>query len=259
MRRTRGHSVWNKGITLLELMVVITIVGMSLFLIRGAFRAVTKADLVENSTELATLMKRASQLAIEHAEMHRVVFDLDKGVYVVEKCSGSTAIVRNEALRNDEEKTKEALDRGKQRLSQMPDDALAAGDPDEAMKRTMAISGHHIADKMCQPVEDAITGDAKGKGWMRTLRTDRDVKFKEIWVQHMEGGQTKGQVAIYFFPNGSSEKAVVEVVDGNDTFSVLVHGLTGRVELRDGKLKDVDDHMMRNVMGDRDAKREDER
>jgi type II secretory pathway pseudopilin PulG len=258
MRRPRGHSE-NRGITLLELMVVITLVGLSLFLIRGAFRAVTKADLVENSTELATLMKRTSQLAIEHGEMHRVVFDIEKGVYTVEKCQGAAAILRNEALRPDEEKTKQAVERGKQRLSQMPDDALAAGDPDEAMKKVTAMSGHHVADRTCMPAEDAITGDAKGKGWMRTLRTDRDIKFKQIWVQHMEGGATKGQVAIYFFPNGSAEKAVVEVVDGNDTFSVLVHGLTGRVELRDGKLKDVDDHMMRNVMGDRDAKREDER
>ncbi|HSN28243.1 MAG TPA: hypothetical protein VLT45_18285, partial [Kofleriaceae bacterium] len=77
-------------------------------------------------------------------------------------------------------------------------------------------------------------------------------------VQHRDESVTKGQIAIYFFPLGSSEKAVIEVTDGDEIFSVLVYGLTGRVELRDGVLRDVNDHMMKNIMGDRDAKREDQ-
>jgi hypothetical protein len=63
---------------------------------------------------------------------------------------------------------------------------------------------------------------------------------------------------VYFFPLGSSEKAVIELTDGDETFSVLVYGLSGRVELRDGVLRDVNDHMMKNIMGDHDAKREDQ-
>jgi hypothetical protein len=39
---------------------------------------------------------------------------------------------------------------------------------------------------------------------------------------------------------------------------VLVFGLTGHVELKDGVLRDVNDHMMRNALGDKDAKREDQ-
>ena len=55
---------------------------------------------------------------------------------------------------------------------------------------------------------------------------------------------------------GSSEKSVIEMTDGSETFTILVFGLTGRVELRDGTLKSVDDHMLRNAMGDRDTKRD---
>jgi hypothetical protein len=78
-------------------------------------------------------------------------------------------------------------------------------------------------------------------------------------VQHRDESATKGQVALYFFPLGQAEKAIVELTDGSDVFSVLVFGLTGRVELRDGALRDVDDHMLKNAMGERDAKREDQR
>ncbi|MEO6773778.1 MAG: type II secretion system protein [Kofleriaceae bacterium] len=248
--------------TVLELMIVLAIIGAAMVLVRSGFRMITKADLVENSTELSAVLRRASSLAIEHGEMHRVVIDMDKGIYSVEVCEGAVAIQRNELVRPDEEAKKRALDKGKNAFSNMPQDALQVGDPEEAAKRATAVAGQHIADRTCVTASDTITGaaesDAKGKakGWVRALRADKGIKFKEIWVQHRDESATKGQVAIYFFPTGGSEKSVIELTDGTDVFSVLVYGLTGRVELRDGVLKDVNDHMMRNAMGDKDAKQE---
>lgn len=253
MGRPRAH----RGMTVLELMIVLAIIGGAMILVRSGFRLLTKADLVENSSELASVVRRANQLAIEHGEMHRVVFDLDKQVYAIEVCRGATAIQRNELVRPDEDKKKRALDKGRERLQGLPADALSVGDPEEATRRATALSGHHIADRMCVPATDSISGDAVGKGWSRALRAKKGIKFKEIWVQHRDDSVAKGQVAVYFFPTGSSEKAVIELTDGSETFSVLVYGLTGRVQLMDGVLRDVNDHMLRNVMGDKDAKRED--
>ena len=245
--------------TILEIMVVLAIMAGAIVLLRNGFRLVTKADLVENSTELAAVMRRASQLAIERGEMHRVVIDLDSQQYLLEVCQGQTALVRNEALKQDPEEQKRAMERGKQRMQDLPQDALAAGDADEAVKRATAISGHHIADRQCAPATEGVTGDASGAGWQRKLRAQKGIKFKEVWVQHRDDSATKGQVGIYFFPVGSAEKAVIEVTDGSQTFTVLVHGLTGRVELKDGTLRDVDDHMLRNAMGEKDAAREEQR
>ena len=252
------------GLTILELMIVIAIIGAGAFLLRAGLRAVTKADLVEDATELAAILKRASQLAIENGELHRVVLDLDalnpeaeqRFDYLVEQCQGDAAIARNEEVRLDEEKVKKAADRGRQKMNQLPDDALAVGDADEAMKRTLAVAGHHVADRKCAPASDGFTGDVHGKTWGRALRVRQGIKFKQVWVQHRDDRVLKGQVAIYFFPTGSATKSIVELSDGSETYTILVHGLTGRVELRDGTLRDPDDHMLRNVMGDKDAKRE---
>jgi prepilin-type N-terminal cleavage/methylation domain-containing protein len=252
MNRSRAQ-----GMTVLELMIVLAIIGAAMVLVRSGFRMITKADLVENSTELSAIMRRASSLAVEHNALHRVTIDLDKGTYVVEVCTGATAIQRNENVRPDEEEKKRALQKGKNQLLGMPADALQIGDPEEATKRATALAGHHINDRACVPATDTISGDAEGKGWSRKLRDDKGIKFKEIWVQHRDESVTKGQVAVYFFANGTSEKAVVETTDGSEIFSVLVYGLTGRVELKDGVLADVNDHMMRNAIGDKDAKRDD--
>ena len=257
---------------MLEVMIVMAIIAAGAILVRSGFRMITRADLVEDATELAAIMRRASQLAIEHGELHRVVMDLDKQVYVVEVCQGATAIQRNELLRPDEDAKKRAMDRAKDKLRTLPTDALAAGDPEEATRRATALSGHHIADRTCVPATDSVVGTVAGSvddkddkwkqknaSWSRGLRAAKGIKFKEIWVQHRDDSVTKGQIAVYFFPLGNAEKSVVELTDGSETYSVLVYGLTGRVELRDGVLRDVNDHMMRNVMGDKDAKRETDR
>ena len=243
---------------MLELMIVLAIIGGAMMLVRSGFRLITRADLVENATELTSVLRRASSLAIEHGELHRVMIDLDKQLYVVEVCQGATAIQRNEKLRVDQDEKKRALERGKNRLLGMPADTLSVGDPEEAMRRETAISGHHIADRTCVPANDSLSGDATGKGWIRALRTGKGIKFKEIWVQHIDDSVKKGQVALYFVPTGGSEKAVIELTDGGEVFTVLVYGMTGRVELADGVLKDVNDHMLRNVMGDKDVKHEDQ-
>ena len=252
----------HKGMTILELMIVLAILAAATLLLRTGFRVFTKADLVENSTELAAILRRASTLAIEHGEMHRVLIDLDKQVYVVEMCQGSLAVARNEVLRADPEEKKRQLERAKERLLGMPPPGAAASqdtDPEAATRRQLAVVGHHIADRNCVPATDSISGDAQGKGWQRALRASKGIKFKEIWVQHRDESATKGQVAIYFFPDGSSEKSVIEVTDGNEVFTVLVSGLSGRVDLKDGEPRDVNDVMMRNAMGEKDQKRETDR
>jgi general secretion pathway protein H len=246
----------HKGMTVLELMIVLAIIGAASVLVRSGFRLLTRADLVEGSTELSAIMKRASSLAVEMGGMYRVLVDLDKGTYVVEECKGSTTIELDEKTRPDDEVKKRALERGKNQLLGLPANALQITDPEEATKRATALAGHHVNDRACAPAHDGFTGDAQGKGWARKLRDDKGVKFKEIWVQHRDDSVTKGDVAIYFFPNGTSEKAVVEVTDGSEVFSVLVFGLTGRVELKDGVLPDVNDHMMRNAINEKDQKRD---
>ena len=253
---SRAFAGAPRGMTMLEIMIVLAVIGGLFFIVRSGFRLVTRADLVEDSTEVTAVLRRASELAIEHGELHRVVLDLDSQAYAVEVCQGQVAIARNELLKTDDEETKRALERGRERLAGLPSDALATGDPEEATRRAAALAGHHVADRMCRPADNSVTGDANGKGWLRKLRKDKGIKFKEVWVAHRDDSSTKGQVAIYFFPLGSSEKSVIELTDGSDVFSVLVFGLTGRVELHDGAPRDVNDHMLKNVMGDRDAKRE---
>jgi hypothetical protein len=268
--------------TVLELMIVLAIIGLTGTLIRGQYRRFSKADLVENSTELAAVLKRARLLAIEHGELHRVTIDLDRDPtcqpiddarckaqrtapdYIVEVCRGAVTIARNELVRTEAEAKKRAVEQGTQRMRNLPTNAFTPNDPEEAQRRAIALAGHHVADRECVPATDSYTGDSKGRGWARQLakqgRNDRNewsgVHFKEIWIAHRDDSVTKGQVAIYFWPSGSSEKTVVQLKDGDDAITLLVTGLTGRVDIIDGPLQDPRTFMLKNVMGEKDAARE---
>src|SRR5688572_21567330 len=131
MRRSRHPSGHPAGLTVLEIMIVIAILGATALVMRGGFRMLTQADLVESATELATVLRRTNQLAIEKGEMHRVVFDLEprdankpedsrRPDYWVEVCQGPATIVRNEQLKTDEQERIAAIERGKNQMAQLP-------------------------------------------------------------------------------------------------------------------------------------------
>ena len=46
----------------------------------------------------------------------------------------------------------------------------------------------------------------------------------------------KGRAYLYFFPDGHTERAIVRLNDGDDFYSLVVHPLTGRVEVMSGKV-----------------------
>src|ERR1051325_3577545 len=132
MRPSAPSRLAQRGMTVLEIMVVLGIIAGLVCIARCGFRLMTKADLVEDSNELTAVLRRASQLAVEHGDLHRVVLDLETQGYVVEVCQGELAIARNELVKADDEDTKRALERGRQRLTGLPSDAAAGGDPGDA-------------------------------------------------------------------------------------------------------------------------------
>ena len=63
-----------------------------------------------------------------------------------------------------------------------------------------------------------------------------DVRFKAIWAEHLDDKQTGGQVALYFFPGGFTEEALITLTDdeqGERTLTLVVSSLTGEVDVVD--------------------------
>lgn len=236
-------------------MVVLAIIAGLMYLGSSAIKWVTRSTLVENAQHLGALLRRSSQLAVEQGALHRLVIDLDAQTYRVEACEGGSAAISREPepeVDRSADKRQAAIEEARRRLAGLPAGALPAGVDTSAEDMALALAGQLGARRVCT-LTDGVTGDLDSKPLTGKIDTDRDVRIKAVWVQHLEDPVTSGLVAIHFFPLGSAEKAVIEVADDRGAFHVLVHGLTGRVEVRSEPLRDPEGFFLRDAEGNRVA------
>lgn len=265
-RLAAGRGVAGRGLTVLEIMIVIAIVGMLAYLGYSGFRTLSSAALVEDTNDLGGVMRRAPVLALEGGVPVRIVLDVDQQTYWVEACVGDPTLTRSdEEQASDADTVAKELAKAQDRLSTLPAGQLKADTPEQAAAFAQALAGQAVGGRICYPIDKlpselaqlgkVWSGDSTGRELRRKLQTGRDVKFKEIWVQHLEDSVTSGRVSITFFPSGRAEKAIVTLGDGRSTHSIYLHGLTARVEIIDGAPRDPEDHLMRNAKGEEDAER----
>lgn len=239
--------------TVLEVVVVLAIVVGLAALTTGAVRAVRRSTLVDSANELAALMRRASQLAGETGKLHRLVLDLDGQSFRVEACEGGPAALSKapEPKAVDAEARKAAVEEARRRLASLPQGAIPASASDSAEASddvALALANQLGARRTCQ-LADSYAGALDGRPLMGQLAGDRGVKLQKVWVQHLEDPVQAGLVAVHFFPLGSAEKAVVELADEDGPYQLLVHGLTGRIELRSDVLRDPEAFFLRDATG----------
>jgi hypothetical protein len=270
--------------TLLEVMLVMGLMGMLMVLGSYTVRAVTKSALRADTTQVAAALKAARHLAAQSGLHHRVVFDLDQHTYQVEACPDPIQMHRGDD--EEERPDQAALQRLAEQpgpMSAGPGQGQAmlgmgmmggalgglapmaglggavgevadAESPEQALKAAAAIAGVRVGTARCG-VAPSSGGDLAnyadpGAPNVHKLSGDDGITIRRIHVQHLREPVSKGEVSIHFFPLGQAEKAVLELVDRDgDQFSVLLYGLTGRVEVRDGEI-DTDQHMRRDAAGD---------
>ncbi len=247
-RRPRGQS----GMTILELMITLAVVGLVMVVGYNAVRFVAGSALSEGATEVGQILRASYSMATTTGKHHRVVFDLEKQTFQIEMCEGDIRLRlgdKEEIPEEDEEKTAEEIQQTL-RDSSIPAEVAKATSPEEAAKMAAALTGTRVGTATCGPPQTP-TGDRDGRGAQRSLDTDSGIKIGRMFVQHLEGEQSSGIVHVNFFPLGLGEKALIEVSDEDgDAITVLVHAFTGRIEFRDGRV-DEDDFMMRRADGER--------
>jgi prepilin-type N-terminal cleavage/methylation domain-containing protein len=262
-RPTIATDLSQRGLTVLEMMVSLAIIGGITYVGYSAVRKFTRADLVDDTNRLAAIMSRASELAAETGHLHRVVIDADEDVVTVESCSGNPGVQRlkpgEKPLTDKEVKDKLADAKGKLQAtkdaSRMQQGMMATTTPADDEKTAAAVAGHHVGDQTCTTVVDVWSGDDQHRPLVLKLQKDAGIKPKQVWVQHRDDSVTSGKSTIYFFPLGSAERAIVELTDGDAVYSVRVYGLSGRIETIDGDIPDAADIMKRDATGTREAER----
>jgi hypothetical protein len=72
--------------------------------------------------------------------------------------------------------------------------------------------------------------------WGQPQKLPSDIRFKSVWMEHLDDKVAGGVAALYFFPGGHTEEALITLTDdenGEHTLTLEVAGLTGEVYLTD--------------------------
>jgi general secretion pathway protein H len=221
--------------TLIELLVVVAILGLLVGATVVSFRSVTKSELRGSASKLAGAIRYCFDRSVTTGAYYRIVLDLDGNKYWAERSEERMYLGRSK---------EQTAGRG-----QAFDEAAAEKKRDDEEKKF---------DEQLQSLGGvAATLDPPPRPKRAKFQTFKDTTLPEVRLgrAHLSDVLTprqpeaysKGRAYLYFFPDGHTENAIVRLSDGDSWYSLIVHPLTGRVEVRPEKIE-----VRASEFGDRD-------
>jgi len=197
--------------TLIEVMVVILIIALAATGISYGLGAVTQANLRSACMTLNSASRGAYGRAIAENATVRLLFDFETDQMSFEEAHGRVVLTRLD------DATREALEDGE----------------DGTVVDPWAAAAARLEDTL-RPSFGASPFQAVGGQQYRARNLANGVHIVRVIVPHEPEPVEEGQAAVYFFPGGQAEHAVIWVGDDNDRiYSVEVHPLTGRGRVYD--------------------------
>lgn len=214
----RGRSK-NAGFTLIEIVVVITIVASMMGIVATFVGDSERAEIKKLSTRLVASALFAYNEAASKNHIHRLVFDLEDQAYWLE--AGPEVFVLGQ--KKDNEKKAEAKDDSAKKNAEAVTPEAEAPTEDSIAKKTVPPA--------TAPAEEFAPVDSFD---FKKVSLNQGIKFRDVYVGHQEAPVESGKAYLYFFPNGQTEVAVIHL--GNEdqslNYSVIINPLTGRGDIR---------------------------
>jgi type II secretory pathway pseudopilin PulG len=259
----------SAGFTLIELGVVIGLIAITTAIAIPSINALSGAKLRSTTAMVAGLTREAYARAAITGKVHRIVFDIDKGLFWLERTEESY-VLPSEKLKADlQGRGGETPDERQEAATQgvkMRVDALAngAGAPAEALALLGMGSDANGLDAMFgsmlgqnamgssltsgigvdQDMEEALKSRLRRRVSFLPVDDDLgkaqklsgDVRFFKVWIEHQKDAFTGGSAELYFFATGYTERALIMLTDDEDGRRVLtvdVNPLTARARIKD--------------------------
>jgi general secretion pathway protein H len=198
------HRRAQRGFTLVELLIVVSVIALLAGLAAPALGSLTGADARKAAGELAGAMRALFDTAALRHQTCRIALDLDARAWWAECAEGASAVARDER-------------------DQQYDEDLARRFPDEhdpAARRLLAQTKFGaFSDRLVQ------RRDLPGR-----------TKFGKVVVEGRREAET-GTSYVYFFAGGQAQRAFVPVVDGSNLYTIVVEPFTGRARVAPGPVE----------------------
>jgi general secretion pathway protein H len=207
--------------TLIEILIVIVIIALAAGGITMGLGALGRSHLRSACVKIAAASRFAYNRSITRGTTVRVVLDLDANTIAIEEAHGRVALARSD------DSTREELDEDAEDRAAVDPWAAAQA----RLSKTLVPS---FGASPFGPITDE-DGDAIERYLPHAVARSTDVDVARVIVPHEPEPREHGRGAIYYFPAGQTEHAVVWITDdgGEKVYSVEIHPLTGRATVHD--------------------------
>jgi general secretion pathway protein H len=221
-RSARPTRVRRRGLTLIEIIVVISLVALVMGVAVAGSMQLPSARLRKSATMIASAIKVGYTRATSTSRDLRLVMDLEQEKIWLEETdlpmlvqSKGTMSTGGAAAVTDAERA-----------------ALQEGD--------RIVKGPPIPKPSFHSLDTYGFGDVEeGKGG-KPLQ--RGIRFRQVQTAHDDAARTAGRAYLYFWPGGLTERASVQIRIGaseedHQTLTLLVSPLTGKVTVKGGPVE----------------------
>ena len=222
--------------TLFELMIALAVAGLVVGALSTMVGRMRKSELRRDTGDVVAAVRSAFDRSAATGVHHRIVFDLERRQYRLERCEGRVRLQRGTDSRERGE-----LTTVNDQLAQVTEQLKNLTSGDAAMEAQETV-------KQAVGTAQCVALDGK-KGETRTLRGANE--FAKIHASHLEEPAEDGEVSLHFFPLGYGQKAAIELADDDDgEMTIVIHPLTGQVEVMGGGIDDLEDFVHEDAEGE---------
>ena len=237
----------HKGMTLVEIMVVLVIIGLMFSGVIFGMGSLEKERLRSSVMSIAAAFRFAYAQSAITGKGYRIVLDLDNNLFYMEEAEpGRILISEDEDEEKEEEEyqvdvEKEAKNSGidlETLMLQAQD--MAFNKAQQKQNIDMDLLNQITNIEVGKPGEDDTPRykrprfhKAKGKAGQKHP-LEQGIEFEKIYATHYKYPKEEGKAYIYFFPGGDAEHAVVQLRTGSGIIhSIEVLPLTGEIKTYD--------------------------
>jgi general secretion pathway protein H len=208
----------ERGVTLVEVLICVALVAVVTGMAMMGGSVADGARLKHSAVMMAGAVRIAYGHANATSKVVRLVFDMDARTVSIEEASSDLKVSRNDVTGG----------------------AAAATEAEKkATEESDAIlKGPRPARPTFQKVK-AVGWDPDKDKSGREL--DKNIQILQVETGHTDLPQKTGRAYLYFWPGGQTERAAIQIAIRNteidaDSMTVLVSPLTGKTDLRKGRL-----------------------
>lgn len=220
---SRDGRAHEHGYTLIEILVVLTIL---VLVVSGAalgLSSLTRANLRSSAVMIAAAIRTGYTQAITQGHPVRLVLDMGSSKVWLEETEDRLVLSRDP---DDDAAGSSAAPAEADGSGEQPAAPVPAGTDFQISASDFALgaaSGPRYRTAQFQRLEGKRFEPRELPGGTRIVA---------VYTAHTQGRQEEGTQYLFFWPGGMTERAVVQVADKDGTtFSIVVHPLTGKTRI----------------------------